>query len=109
MLQQKYPEDFVVATGKQFSVRGFINVASKYLEIKIDWKGKDLNEVGRFNGEDIIKIDPRYFRPTEVESLLGDPSNAKEKLNWSPKVSFEELVKQMVDADLKLVKNYKQT
>ena len=104
MLQQKKPEDFVIATGKQYSVRDFINLASKYLDMKIKWNGKHLNEVGTFEGNDIIKIDPRYFRPTEVETLLGDGSKAKEKLNWSPKISFKQLVKEMVDEDLKLAK-----
>ena len=103
MLQNEKPEDFVIATGKQHSVRDFINLAAKQLDMKIDWSGKDLNEVGSLEGEDIIKVDPRYFRPTEVETLLGDASKAKEKLNWSPKISFEELVKEMVDEDLKLV------
>ena len=105
MLQQENPEDFVIATGKQYSVRDFINLASKNLDMKIDWRGKDLDEVGSFNGEDIIKVDPRYFRPTEVETLLGDASKAKEKLKWYPKISFEQLVKEMVDKDLKLAKN----
>ena len=105
MLQQENPEDFVIATGKQYSVRDFINLASKNLDMKINWRGKDLDEVGSFNGEDIIKVDPRYFRPTEVETLLGDASKAKEKLNWSPKISFEKLVKEMTDKDLKLAKN----
>ena len=105
MLQQTKPEDFVIATGKQYSVRDFINLASKYLDMKIKWNGKNLKEVGTFEGNNIIKIDPRYFRPTEVETLLGDCSKAKEKLNWSPKISFEQLVKEMVDEDLKLAKN----
>ena len=73
--------------------------------MKIDWSGKGLNEVGSFNGQDIIKVDPRYFRPTEVESLIGDASKAKDKLNWVPKISFEQLVKEMIDQDLKLAKN----
>ena len=105
MLQQKKPEDFVIATGKQYSVRDFINFASKNLQMEIKWRGKNLEEVGSFNGEDIIKVDPRYFRPTEVETLLGDASKAKEKLNWVPKISFEQLVKEMVDEDLRLAKN----
>ena len=105
MLQQKKPEDFVIATGKQYSVRDFIDEASKNLDIKINWKGKDLNEVGSFNGRDIIKVDSRYFRPTEVETLLGDASKAKEKLNWVPKISFEQLVKEMIHSDLKLAKS----
>ena len=105
MLQQENPEDFVIATGKQYSIRDFVNLASKNLDMKIDWHGKDLDEVGSFNGEDIIKVDPRYFRPTEVENLLGDASKAKKKLKWYPKISFEQLVKEMVDSDLKLAKN----
>jgi GDPmannose 4,6-dehydratase len=107
ILQQKNPEDFVIATGKQNSVRDFVNVASKNLKMKIKWRGKGLKEVGSFNGKDIIKINPRYFRPTEVESLLGDASKAKKKLNWFPKISFEKMIKDMVDEDLKLAKNDK--
>ena len=105
MLQQQKPDDYVIATGKQKSVRDFIEEASKNLDMKIVWKGKDLDEVGLVNGKEIIKVDPRYFRPTEVETLLGDASKAKEKLNWAPKISFEELVKEMIDEDLKLAKN----
>jgi GDPmannose 4,6-dehydratase len=104
MLQQQQPEDFVIATGEHYSVRDFINEASKNLDIKIVWSGKGLKEVGSYNGKNIIKIDPRYFRPTEVEALLGDASKAKKKLNWSPKISFKQLVKEMVDEDLKLAK-----
>ena len=105
MLQQQKPEDFVIATGKQHSVRDFINESAKNLDIKIEWKGKNLEEVGSYDGKDIIKIDPRYFRPTEVETLLGDASKAKKKLNWFPKISFNQLVKEMVDEDLKLATN----
>ena len=105
MLQQEKPEDFVIATGKQHLVRDFINLAAKQLDMHIEWSGKDLNEVGSFEGNDIIKVDPRYFRPTEVETLLGDASKAKEKLNWSPKISFEQLIKEMVDKDLELAKS----
>ena len=104
MLQQKKPEDFVIATGKQYSVRDFINLASKQLDMKIEWYGKKLEEVGSFKGQDIIKIDPRYFRPSEVETLLGDASKAKEKLNWTSKISFENLVKEMVEEDLNWAK-----
>ena len=107
ILQQEKPEDFVIATGKQYSVRDFVNEVSKNLDMKIEWKGKGLKEVGCFNGKEIIKIDPRYFRPTEVETLLGDASKAKEKLNWLPKISFEQLAKEMVYEDLRLVKNDK--
>src|SRR6056300_1432066 len=103
MLQQEKPEDFVIATGKQYSVRDFINESTKNLDMKIEWRGSGLKEVGSFNGKEIVVVDERYFRPTEVETLLGDPSKAKEKLNWSPKISFEELVKEMVENDLKLV------
>jgi GDPmannose 4,6-dehydratase len=73
--------------------------------MEISWSGKGLDEVGSFNGQEIIKVDPRYFRPTEVETLLGDARKAKKKLNWSPKITFEQLVKEMVDSDLKLSKN----
>ncbi|MDB3947453.1 GDP-mannose 4,6-dehydratase [Candidatus Pelagibacter sp.] len=105
MLQKKKPEDFVIATGIQYSVKDFIKIASKNLGMKIDWKGKGLDEVGSYNGEDIIKVDPRYFRPSEVETLLGDASKARDILNWFPKISFEQLVKEMVEKDLMLEKN----
>jgi GDPmannose 4,6-dehydratase len=105
MLQQQQPEDFVIATGKQHSVRDFINEAAKNLDMKIEWKGKNLEEVGSYNGKDIIKVDPKYFRPTEVETLLGDASKAKEKLNWVPKISFNQLIKEMINQDLKMAKN----
>ena len=104
MLQKNKPEDFVIATGVQYSVRDFINLASKNLDMKIDWKGKGLDEVGSFDGKDIIKVDPRYFRPSEVETLLGDASKARDILNWIPKISFKELVKEMVEKDLELEK-----
>ena len=105
MLQQNTPEDFVIATGKQYSVRDFVNLASKELDMKIEWRGKNLNEVGSFKGNDIINVDSRYFRPTEVETLLGDASKAKKKLKWSPKISFKKLVKEMVDSDFKFAQN----
>ena len=105
ILQQQQPDDFVIATGTQHSVRDFVNEAAKNLDMDIIWKGKNLEEVGSYNGKDIIKIDPRYFRPTEVETLLGDASKAKKKLNWSPKISFNQLVKEMVKEDLKIAKN----
>ena len=104
MLQQDKPEDYVIATGKQYSVRDFIELAANYLDIKIIWKGKGVKEVGLVDGKEIIKVDPRYFRPSEVETLLGDATKAKIKLNWEPKIKFEELVKEMVDADFKLAK-----
>ena len=105
MLQQQQPEDFVIATGTQHSVRDFVNETAKNLDMDIIWKGKNLEEVGSYNGKNIIKVDPRYFRPTEVETLLGDASKAKKKLNWSPKISFNQLVKEMIEEDLKIAKN----
>jgi GDPmannose 4,6-dehydratase len=107
MLQENKADDFVIATGIQYSVRDFINIASKNLDMKIEWKGKGLSEVGSCNGKDIIKIDPRYFRPSEVENLLGDASKARDQLNWSPKISFEQLVKEMIEKDFILEKKNK--
>jgi GDPmannose 4,6-dehydratase len=102
MLQQEVPEDFVIATGVQYSVRDFVNAAAKELNMKIDWQGTGINETGTDeNGKVIVKIDSRYFRPAEVETLLGDPTKAKEKLGWTPKTSFQELVSEMVREDLK--------
>ncbi len=113
MLQQDKPEDYVIATGIQHSVKDFLNVAAKALDMKIDWDGKNISETGRLNGKTIIKVDPRYFRPTEVDTLLGDSTKAKKKLKWHPKISFEQLVNEMISKDLvlaqneKLLKNYK--
>ena len=107
MLQQKVPDDFVIATGKQYSVKDFINLAAKNLNMVFEWKGKGLEEVGLLNGKEIVKVDPRYFRPAEVENLLGDPTKAKEKLNWFPKISFENMVQEMIEEDLKRAKNEK--
>lgn len=104
MLQQEDPEDFVIATGIQHSVRDFVNAAARELKMEILWRGQGCDEVGSFNGSDIIKVDPRYFRPTEVETLLGDPSRAKAELGWTPKISFEELVAEMVREDFKSAK-----
>jgi GDPmannose 4,6-dehydratase len=102
MLQQEQADDFVIATGVQYSVRDFVNAAAKELNIEINWQGEGVNEVGADeNGKVIVKVDPRYFRPTEVETLLGDPTKAKEKLGWTPKTSFQELVAEMVREDLK--------
>jgi len=102
MLQQEQPEDFVIATGKQYSVRDFVNAAAEELGISITWKGKGENEKGYdIDGNCIVSVDPRYFRPTEVESLLGDPSKAREKLGWVPKTTFKELVTEMTREDLK--------
>ena len=102
MLQQAQPEDFVIATGEQYSVRDFVNAAAKELGMEIIWKGDGLNEKGYLDsGQCIISIDPRYFRPTEVESLLGDPTKAKQKLGWTPRTTFRELVIEMVQEDFK--------
>ena len=103
MLQQEKPDDFVIATGKQYSVRDFVNLAAQNLDMKIKWKGKDENEIGIFENKEIIKVDTNYYRPTEVESLLGDPSKAKIILGWEPKITFEDLVKEMVEEDLKAI------
>jgi GDPmannose 4,6-dehydratase len=102
MLQQEVAEDFVIATGVQYSVRDFINAAAKELDMQIRWDGEGVNEKG-FNtkGKCIVAVDPSYFRPAEVETLLGDPSKAKEKLGWTPKTTFDELVAEMVREDLK--------
>jgi len=103
MLQQKSPEDFVIATGVQYSVRDFVNSAAKELNISVRWEGSGLNEKGfDANGKCIISVDPRYFRPTEVETLLGDGSKAKEKLGWQPQTTFDQLVKEMVQEDFKI-------
>ncbi len=102
MLQQENPRDYVIATGVQHSVRHFVEVAAGELDIEIAWEGKGLNEKGydAKTGECIISIDPRYFRPTEVQTLLGDPSKAMIELGWTPTISFEQMVKEMVTADL---------
>lgn len=102
MLQQEQPDDFVIASGVQYSVRDFVNIAAKELGITMRWDGEGLTEKGFDDtGTCIVSVDPRYFRPTEVETLLGDPSKAKAKLGWEPKISFSELVKEMVREDLK--------
>jgi GDPmannose 4,6-dehydratase len=103
MLQQDIPEDFTISTGVQYSVREFIEIAAKEIDMNIAWKGLGIDEVGLVDKTErvVVRIDPRYFRPTEVETLLGDSSKAASKLNWRPKISFEELVKEMMSADLK--------
>ena len=102
MLQQDQPEDFVIATGEQYSVRDFVNAAAKELGMEIIWKGDGLNEKGYLDsGQCIIAIDSRYFRPTEVESLLGDPTKARQKLGWVPRITFKELVAEMVQEDFR--------
>jgi len=104
MLQQESPDDYVIATGQQFSVRDFIMAAGRYLGMEIEWRGEGIREEGVYRGKAIIKVDPRYFRPTEVETLLGDPTKARKKLGWTPKISFEELVSEMVQHDFESAK-----
>ena len=118
MLQQDKPEDFVIATGVQFSVRDFVNKTAKKLGIELVWEGKGVNEqacVRTITGTDapavksgdvVVKIDPAYFRPAEVETLLGDPSKAKEKLGWVPKITLDEMVSEMVSHDLDQAKQH---
>lgn len=114
MLQQDQPEDFVIASGVQYSVRDFVNRAGAELGLRFEWRGKDASEVGVLVGVDVddpallarigqevVAVDPRYFRPTEVETLLGDASKARNKLGWTPKTSFDELVREMAVSDLR--------
>ena len=101
MLQQEKPEDFVIATGEQHSVREFVTVAAEALGMKISWSGTGVDEVGiDQSGRAIVSVDPRYFRPAEVETLLGDPTYARTRLGWQPTVTFSGLVREMVEADL---------
>jgi GDPmannose 4,6-dehydratase len=118
MLQQDKPEDFVIATGIQYSVRTFINKASSRLGIELSWEGKGVDEVGRVVavtgenapavkiGDVLVKVDPSYFRPAEVETLLGDPSKAKEKLGWVPTITLDEMVEEMIAHDLDKAKQH---
>jgi GDPmannose 4,6-dehydratase len=102
MLQQDQPDDFVIATGIQFSVREFVEIAAQEIGLSITWQGEGVSEKGYdAKGNCIIAVDPRYFRPTEVETLLGDATKAREKLGWTPKISFKELVSEMIREDLK--------
>ena len=118
MLQQDTPDDFVIATGVQFSVREFINKTVAQLDINLNWEGEGVDEIGRVAaitgdkapglkvGDVIVKIDPRYFRPTEVETLLGSPVKAKEKLGWVPQISLDEMIEEMVAYDLDKAKQH---
>lgn len=100
MLQQDKPEDFVIATGMQYSVRQFIEWTAAALDIQIHWEGEGVNEVGYTDGKAIVRIDPRYFRPTEVETLMGDPTKAKQKLGWTPAITAQNMCAEMVEFDL---------
>jgi len=115
MLQQDTPEDFVIATGEQHSVREFVALAAAEVGIELAWSGEGIDEIGTVAsvadpdlsvrpGDIVVRVDPRYFRPTEVQSLLGDPSRARKRLGWSPRVSFRELVSEMMKADVELAR-----
>ena len=115
MLQQDKPEDFCISTGKKTSIRDFIKLASSYMGFDIKFKGEGLDEIGYVtniratnskldDGQEIIRVDPAYFRPLEVNELLGDSSKARDKLKWTPKISLEEMCKEMIEEDLMLQK-----
>ncbi|XP_048474436.1 GDP-mannose 4,6 dehydratase-like isoform X3 [Rhincodon typus] len=106
MVQQDEPEDFIIATGEVHSVREFVEKAFKYIEKTIVWEAEGENEVGRCKetGQIHVRVDPKYYRPTEVDFLQGDSSKALQKLGWKPKVAFDELVREMVAADIELMK-----
>jgi GDPmannose 4,6-dehydratase len=108
MLQQDQPEDFIIATGRQYSVREFIEAAGAELGLNVEWRGAGIDEVGidTETGDEIVAVDPRYFRPTEVETLLGDPSKARRLLGWEAKIPFSQLVKEMVAQDHELAKRH---
>jgi GDPmannose 4,6-dehydratase len=100
MLQQNTPEDFVIATGKQYSVKYFVDAVAQRLGMTLNWSGEGKTEHAYWNGRIIVSVDPKYYRPAEVESLCGDPSKARDKLGWIPKISFDDLVTEMVEAEL---------
>jgi len=106
VLQQDEPDDFLLATGETHTVREFCTLAFKELDIELEWNGKNENEKGieKRTGQVLVEVDPGYYRPTEVDLLIGDASKAREKLGWQPKVKFEELIKIMVSADFQKVK-----
>ena len=103
MLQQKKPNDYVIASGKQYSVKYFVNLICKILKLKIEWKGKGLSEKAYLNGKVIISIDKKYFRPTEVESLLGNSKKARKELKWKPIYNIQSLAQDMVDHEIKKI------
>ena len=101
MLQQAQPDDYVVGTGRQYSVRQFVEASAKVLELDLEWRGTGMSELAQTrDGRVIVRVDPRYFRPAEVDALLSDARKAREQLGWTPKTSFEELVRQMCEHDL---------
>lgn len=104
MLQQSSPDDFVIASGQQHSVRAFVNLAAEFLGLELEWRGKGADEVAinAATGSAVVRIDPRYFRPTEAHSLLGDASKARATLGWRPEISFNDLVREMVESDRRL-------
>jgi GDPmannose 4,6-dehydratase len=106
MLQQAEPEDFVIASGIQHSVREFVTRAAAHLGMRLEWRGTGLDEQGvnTQNGRVVVRVDPRYFRPTEVDSLLGDSTKARTRLNWRAEIPFDTLVAEMVDSDLQLAR-----
>ena len=109
MLQQDKPKDYVIGTGRQYSVRQFVQTVANYLNMQIVWEGEGVNEVAKDSkGKTIVAVSSKYFRPAEVETLHCDPAKAKSELGWEPKISFEQLVKEMVDSDFKLAKNQKE-
>ena len=111
ILQHDTPDDFVISTGEQHTVREFVEKAAKLLGFEIEWKGQGINEVGidTKTDKEIVAIDEKYYRPSEVQTLLGDSSKAKKELGWSPETSFDELVKEMIDYDIKLAKQESKT
>ena len=106
MLQQEQPEDFVIATGVQYSVRQFIEWTAAKLGMQLRWEGEGVREVAYWNEKSIVRIDPRYYRPSEVETLLGDPTKAKQKLGWTPEITAQEMCAEMIDYDLQQAKQH---
>ncbi len=105
MLQQETPKDYVIATGETHSVEEFVNIAFNLVDMPLIWEGEGLSRIGRHNGVVRVKVNPKFFRPAEVDHLLGDPKKAREELGWTPSISFQQLVERMVKSDLKKVEN----